>query len=112
MLKAIFLSALVFISFDAHAEKMTSFLRACGYGTLGGAAVGLASLAFTDNPSGKMNNVARGASLGLYAGIGYGLFMMNQKSGVESDYAGVALMPLFSANRIQGLEMQGTVLNF
>ncbi|PIS11491.1 MAG: hypothetical protein COT73_03635, partial [Bdellovibrio sp. CG10_big_fil_rev_8_21_14_0_10_47_8] len=58
------------------ADKLTVFLKSCAYGTLGGAAVGLATLAFSENPGGKINNVSRGASLGLYAGIGYGLFQI------------------------------------
>lgn len=57
---------------------MRTFLSDCAYGTIGGALVGLATVAISDNPGGKITNVARGASLGLYAGIGYGLYEINQ----------------------------------
>ncbi len=59
------------------AENMSTFLSSCAYGTLGGAALGLATLAWSENPNGKINNVARGASLGLYAGIAYGAYLVN-----------------------------------
>jgi len=42
------------------------------YGTAGGALLGLASLAF----DGKGRNIARGASLGLYAGIIFGAYVI------------------------------------
>ena len=45
------------------------------YGTLAGALVGAATLAFTSNPGENLNNVARGASYGLYAGILLGLYV-------------------------------------
>ena len=45
------------------------------YGTLAGTLVGAATLAFTTDPGGNLNNVARGASYGLYAGILLGLYV-------------------------------------
>lgn len=57
----------------AQASEFTRFLRTCAWGTLGGALVGTASLILEDKPSEHTINIARGASLGLYAGIIYGL---------------------------------------
>lgn len=48
---------------------------ASAYGTAAGALIGVASLAFTEDPGSKLNNIARGASLGLYAGMGLGLYL-------------------------------------
>ena len=59
-------------------DQMTRFLKSCAYGALGGAAVGLVSISFSDDPGSKTNQVARGASLGLYAGIGYGYYQSQQ----------------------------------
>ncbi len=60
-------------------DNMTIFLKSCAYGTVAGAVIGLATLATSENPDGKMSNVARGASLGLYAGIGFGLYTIYSK---------------------------------
>lgn len=46
----------------------------CTYGVLAGTLVGAASLAFVDKPGDNLQRVARGASLGLYAGIGLGYY--------------------------------------
>ncbi len=43
--------------------------------------MGLASLAFAENPEKKMNSIARGASLGLYAGMAWGAFGGSSYSG-------------------------------
>src|SRR4051812_8291581 len=59
---------------SAQADTMKDFLISCAYGTAIGAGVGLVSLAFSDDPSGHAGNIAKGASLGLYAGIGLGLY--------------------------------------
>ena len=47
-------------------------LLTSAYGAVGGAVVGLATTAF----GAKSRNILMGASLGLYAGIGIGLFMV------------------------------------
>lgn len=52
------------------------FLTSCTYGVLAGTLVGAASLAFTSNPGQSLQDVARGASLGLYAGILLGLYVI------------------------------------
>jgi hypothetical protein len=59
----------------AKANEMRTFLLSCAYGTAIGAAVGLATVAVSDDPGGKSQNIARGASLGLYAGIAMGLYL-------------------------------------
>ena len=51
------------------------FITSVIYGTLAGTLVGAATLAFTSNPGDNLNNVARGASFGLYAGIFLGLYV-------------------------------------
>lgn len=77
----IILSAILVFSFQiVKAEDLKPFLRSCGYGTLIGAGIGLASLVFEKKPNESYSNIARGASLGLYAGIGVGLFMVNNPS--------------------------------
>jgi hypothetical protein len=57
------------------ADKGKEFILSVVYGTLAGTLVGAATLAFTTNPGDNLNNVARGASYGLYAGILLGLYM-------------------------------------
>lgn len=59
-----------------HAEPMKEFVTSCTYGVLAGTLVGAASLAFTDVPGDNLNNIARGASIGLYAGILLGAYVV------------------------------------
>lgn len=85
--KNLLLAFLLLFSFEyVKAEELKSFLRSCGYGTLAGAGVGLASLVFEKKPNESYSNIARGASLGLYMGIGYGFILLNQNklANVES----------------------------
>ncbi len=49
-----------------------AFLIICGYGTVGGALLGVASMAF----GGKAINIAKGASVGLYSGILFGAYVI------------------------------------
>ncbi len=64
-------------------EFMTSVI----YGTVAGTLVGAATLAFTDNPGDNLGNIARGASLGLYAGILLG-FYVSSGPGESADREG------------------------
>jgi hypothetical protein len=75
MFRKFILLLLIFTSLPAHASKGREFLLSCTYGTLAGTLVGAASLAFTSQPSEKLYRVARGASLGLYAGIILGTYV-------------------------------------
>lgn len=67
---------------------MKNFLLACAYGTAGGAALGLLSVAISDDPDSKFDRVSKGASLGLYAGIGFGLYLLygEQPSSRSDDF--------------------------
>ncbi len=60
------------------------FIASCTYGVLAGTLVGTASLAFTDRPGDNLNNIARGASLGLYTGIALGLYVVYIVPGLDS----------------------------
>ena len=60
----------------AQAEPMREFIMSCSYGVLAGTLVGAATLAFSDKPGDNLNKVARGASLGLYAGLLLGLYVV------------------------------------
>jgi hypothetical protein len=52
--------------------KGRAFMIMCTYGTVGGALLGFASLAFGSSS----RAIAQGASLGLYAGIAFGAFVV------------------------------------
>ncbi len=58
------------------ADGSREFLMSCIYGTMAGTIIGAASLAVADKPSDKLQNIARGASLGLYFGILLGLYVV------------------------------------
>lgn len=55
---------------------MREMIMSCAYGVLAGTLVGAATLAFTERPGDNLRNIARGASLGLYAGILLGLYVV------------------------------------
>lgn len=75
-LNTVFLSGLLLISPRlANAEELKNFLLSCAYGTAAGAAIGLSTVAFAEDPSSKTVNIAKGASLGLYAGMAIGWYM-------------------------------------
>lgn len=80
-------SFLAIPSKNAHAmsAKGKAFLIICTYGTVGGALLGFASMAFGTNS----RAIAQGASLGLYAGIGFGSYVIashNKGGSTEPDY--------------------------
>lgn len=78
VIKGLMLFSLTFGFSMAQAAKtdMREFVMACTYGVLAGTLVGAATLAFTDKPGDNLNKVARGASLGLYAGILLGAYVV------------------------------------
>ncbi len=99
------------------------FVASCTYGVLAGTLVGAASLAFVDKPSDKMYRVARGASLGLYAGIFLGLYVVYivpalESSGDEEDPVARAeklpfiLAPRFENDKLAGADLTVNVLRF
>lgn len=97
---------------DARADDgsaMAAFLRSCAWGTGIGAGVGALSLAFQDNPGEHTMNVARGASLGLYGGILYGVMKARQPVPV-SDYG--VLVPRLDQNGISGVDWAWTAASF
>jgi len=67
--------ALIVPNQKAHAlnAKGKAFLIICTYGTVGGALLGFASMAFGTNS----RAIAQGASLGLYAGIAFGSYVIS-----------------------------------
>lgn len=110
-IRRILVLALVLSSASGRAETMKNFLLSCAYGTAAGAVVGLASVALSDKPSDNSMNIARGASLGLYAGIGFGIFEMNQSQSSSA----VWIQPLMNndgSRKVQGLEAQFLVSQF
>jgi hypothetical protein len=67
----------LFLSFSPKAQadmpvKAKAFLTIVGYGAGGGAILGAASMAF----GGSTRAIAQGASLGLYAGIIFGTYVL------------------------------------
>jgi hypothetical protein len=71
----------------AQADSTREFMMSAAYGTLAGTIVGAATLAFSDRPGDNLNKVARGASLGLYAGILLGLYVVYGGPSEDSDAA-------------------------
>jgi hypothetical protein len=88
-----FVLSLVFVSLTlaaprAQAAAMREFVLSCTYGVLAGTMMGAATLAFTARPSDHLHRVARGASLGLYAGIllgAYVVFIVDPEGGENGD---------------------------
>jgi len=60
--------------------KAKAFGVMCGYGTVGGALLGFASMAFGANS----RAIAQGASLGLYAGIIFGAYVLTSYNNPNS----------------------------
>lgn len=114
MKKILLVLTVTFYFFPAMATDLPTFLKGCAYGTLGGALAGVVSLALTDKPSEHGNNIARGASLGLYAGIAYGLLKKDpppaasiidttQAETIPETFA--ALQPMFHEGQIEGAQL-------
>jgi hypothetical protein len=80
MKKAVIILSLSLFCFTANIEnaqaqvppKAKAFLVICSYGTVGGALLGFATLAFGTSS----RAIAQGASLGLYAGIIFGSYVI------------------------------------
>ncbi len=74
-LKYIFICSFLFFSSITKSDELKNFLLTCAYGTAAGAGLGMATVAFAEDPSSKTSNIAKGASLGLYAGIAVGWYV-------------------------------------
>lgn len=109
MKKIVIAFVFAFHSQYACAASVKSFLNGCAWGVVGGASAGIVSLAFTDKPSESWNNVARGASLGLYAGIAYGLYQLEE---TPEEPPMVLLFPNFENGKLSNLTVSGVVLKF
>lgn len=103
---------------NAQGSNMSIFLKSAAYGTAAGAVLGLATLAWSENPSSRISNVARGASLGLYAGIGFGLYTIYGPSqrNRDQDYTKLPyqiwLSPVASQEKIEGAQINFAKLTF
>jgi hypothetical protein len=80
-LKKLFPIFLFLFAFQSQANSKKEFITSCTYGVLAGTLVGAASLAFTTQPGENLQQVARGASLGLYAGIALGFYVVSLTPG-------------------------------
>ncbi len=107
-MKKIFSAFLILITMTllapkAQAEipvKAKAFLTIVGYGTAGGAILGAASMAFGTST----RAVAQGASLGLYAGIIFGTYVLvSHAQGRQGSYSDDS-SPYTESNDIYGDE--------
>lgn len=102
----VFLILATFVSPSAYAQQQVGpskeFITSVTYGVLAGTLVGVASLAFTTNPGENLNKIARGASLGLYLGIGLGLYVAYgvPDNGENQDVVGI--YPILGDKGIEG----------
>lgn len=111
-LKFLILAVLMQVfSSTTHAQTMGEFLNRSLWGTAIGAGVGFVTLVASDKPGESWNNVARGASLGLYAGIAYGVYMHNYQPAPQYD-SGYVLVPTFAEGKVDGVQLSGTVFSF
>jgi hypothetical protein len=117
---------------QARAEAMHEFIISSTYGALAGGLVGAASLAFSDRPGDNLNRVARGTSLGLYAGMLLGLYVIYGVPSEKDDPSSAGLvriepgarftaavhtprwvlLPMIERHGIEGLSAQVSLLNF
>ncbi|OQW48612.1 MAG: hypothetical protein A4S09_04225 [Proteobacteria bacterium SG_bin7] len=89
-----------------HAQQQVGpskeFITSVTYGVLAGTLVGVASLAFTTNPGENLNKIARGASLGLYLGIGLGLYVAYGVSDGNENQDVVGIFPVIGNHGVEG----------
>lgn len=112
----------------ARADQTREFMLSATYGALAGTLVGAATLAFSDKPGENLNKVARGASLGLYAGILLGLYVAYGSSNSDADDAAAQLKntsyklqhraldlmvaPVIGDRGLEGAQASYTVIHF
>jgi hypothetical protein len=95
-----------------QAADLKRFLKTCAWGTVFGAGAGVVSLAFSDQPSEHWNNVAKGASLGLYAGIAYGVYEINQPTPQYDQHPDFSMAPQFHEGKVDGIQLTGMLYSF
>jgi hypothetical protein len=115
--KTVIISLMLLVGISSPAADFSQFLKACGYGALVGAGVGVVSLALENKPSDHYANVTRGASLGLYGGIAYGAYLLNppREHKMHNDIemgTQTVIVPKFTQAKVDGLEINSTVYNF
>lgn|GEM_PF-4671241 len=107
-------SLILFLLGSSSAQAMTSsspsklrtFLMGCAYGTAGGAILGAASLAFSNDPGSNVANIAKGASLGLYGGMIYGYINANSEQIVPpTEAVGFSVSPQFARGEVSGTQL-------
>lgn len=70
------LAVFLFVQWPPAAKAVSrEIITSATYGVLAGTIVGSATLAFTENPGDNLSRIARGASLGLYAGLILGFYV-------------------------------------
>lgn len=105
---------------ESSGGSQKEFIMSCTYGVLAGTLIGAATLAFVDKPSDNLNKVARGASIGLYAGILLGAYVTYIVPSMEEDpyehpYISSSLLvnPLFNEEgQMDGAELGFQFLSF
>lgn len=95
----------------AQQKDLPSFLKTCAWGTAIGAGAGVVSLAFQDEPGKHTNAIARGASLGLYAGIAIGLLSMNEPTASRADELW-SVIPSLHEGQLQGAAVLSPIFRF
>jgi NhaP-type Na+/H+ or K+/H+ antiporter len=117
------ISSLLIVPNQAQADATQDFVMSCTYGVLAGTLVGAASLSFTDKPGDKLYRIARGASIGLYAGILLGWYVTSlddnpqPEEDDEEDYGqfkepALQVFPLVSDKGIEGGAFKYSLLSF
>lgn len=95
---------------NSPSSKMRTFLLSSGYGALIGAGVGVVSLLANENPDKHMINIARGASLGLYAGMAYGLYI--NYAGTSPQNSDYTLIPRYEKSKLSGADFYWVAARF
>lgn len=119
---ALFAISLIQFPLKARADETRDFVMSCTYGVLAGTLVGAASLSFTDKPGDKLYRIARGASLGLYAGILLGWYVttlddVDSAQGDEDDLGRfqepkLQVFPIVSDQGVEGGAFKYSLLSF
>ncbi len=76
ILVTLIMTVVLVVPHKSTAEPLREFLMSCTYGVLAGSLVGAATLAFREQPGEHLKSIAVGASLGLYAGILLGSYIV------------------------------------